>query len=272
MLICGRLRCLLRGLLHRHWRLLVGVAHGWSGDIHRPTAGLRWKEWLWHGSAGGWRLLRDLGNAGRVDDGTEKLLVDEAQEKKRLEDGKRDLRGLAQKLSCLCGIRGDQVLHLRQDIQELRGRKRREGFRDCVGAGQVGRRVCARWKRRQSRALCHVLTILHLLRLLLSVAGGRIVACAIVVGVVDSELATHELIVVEVAHRRGSVFGVGEFCETEALGPAAIFVVDESEAEDLADATEGFDDELLAHAIGYVADEDDPAAFLRRHVDEMAIA
>ena len=66
------------------------------------------------------------------------------------------------------------------------------------------------------------------------VVGGFLVVLAAHVRVIDTQLAALDLVFVEVTHGRCGGVGVGEFCESEALGAARVGVVDEPEVDDLA--------------------------------------
>jgi hypothetical protein len=55
-------------------------------------------------------------------------------------------------------------------------------------------------------------------------------------------------VVVQIAHGGGCCVGVGELCEAESFGTTRLFVVDQAEAEDLPDATEGLHNLLFGDA------------------------
>jgi hypothetical protein len=76
----------------------------------------------------------------------------------------------------------------------------------------------------------------------------RIVSRAVVVGPVDPQFSPHNLVVVQIAHSGGGCIGVGELCEPEALGTAGFLVVNQSEVQNLANATKCLDDELFSAA------------------------
>lgn len=60
-----------------------------------------------------------------------------------------------------------------------------------------------------------------------------------IVRVIDSQFTPHEFVIVEIPHCCSGLICVLVFCEAEAFGFAGLFVVDEAEVVDLANAFEG---------------------------------
>jgi len=73
-------------------------------------------------------------------------------------------------------------------------------------------------------------------------------ASAIVIAVVHPQRSAHDIKVVQISACGGSSVGIGVLEETKALGSTGLFVVDQPEVNDLADATEDLTNLLFADA------------------------
>jgi hypothetical protein len=114
-----------------------------------------------------------------------------------------------------------------KDIEELVWRERGEGLRDSGRAVEMRRYVDARGQGREwrsSRDLLHLWyrVLLHRLCLLRVIGWHRVFL--IVVRPVDTNLATHDLVVVQVANGGSCCIGVGKVCESISLGLSSLWV------------------------------------------------
>ena len=87
------------------------------------------------------------GGRWRLDKAGDQAGIHTVHEKQSLEDGVGELRRLTEELGCASGIVGDEILHLGEDVEELWGGKRVEGFGNGVGAREVWRQLGACWER-----------------------------------------------------------------------------------------------------------------------------
>lgn len=71
---------------------------------------------------------------------------------------------------------------------------------------------------------------------------GRIIAGAVLIGIIYAEFSSHNFEIVEVANGRRCGICVGELCEAKTLWATSLLVVHKAEVVDLARATERLDD------------------------------
>ena len=69
---------------------------------------------------------------------------------------------------------------------------------------------------------------------------------------VHTQLASHNLVIVEIANCRCSGVCIGEFSKAEAFWLASIIVVDKSKVKDLTDLAEYVDDLFFGETLKYV--------------------
>lgn len=68
----------------------------------------------------------------------------------------------------------------------------------------------------------------------------KVLIPTIIITIIDLQLPSHNLIAVQIAHRGGRLVDVRVLQKAEAFRFAGVFVVDEAEVEDCADAAEDF--------------------------------
>lgn len=174
----------------------------------------------------------------------------------------------------MCGIGGTQVLELADKVEELRRVDLGDGLADGIECGHAGRESHALRHRRERAGVGtgHIgwhTKVRRRRRIVLVVLVVVLISSssAVVVAIVHSQRAPIQIEFVQVSHGRSRGIDVGVFEETETFGLAGLLVVDQAEVDDLSAAAEDVHDLLLADAVGDVADEDHPPAFLSlRHV------
>ena len=203
-----------------------------------------------------WRLRREgllLLLACLLDDGREHRGVHQTHEHKRLENGEAELRGLVEELGRPFGVGHGELLHLREDVEELTRWEGGEGGGDGVGKGHAGLEVDALGQ--CGKGGCNGWWLLAWLGLWIE-AVGRIVRYWDVVGrdgivfapgfgVVDLELAAHDGVFVQIPYGGGGGIGIREFDKPKAFGAPGFVVVDKTEVDYSPNGTEELYDRLF---------------------------